>query len=136
MDDADRVLELLNAIRRGDEASQPMSNQLLVEHLGWTPAEVADCLCTARARLLIWGLPGWGNPRPQFNELELTVQGRRLLEIRPGDVPNARVRRAATPVTPPAGTDSTPDAGRQIETQRPRAPQGAHAKGKHQCKAQ
>jgi hypothetical protein len=79
----DRILELLAAVHHGDQAGRLMSNGLLVDHLGWTAAEVAEGLGTARERLLIWGLPGWGNPRPQFNELELTVQGRRLLETRP-----------------------------------------------------
>jgi hypothetical protein len=85
MTDADRIVALLTAVAGGDDAGQPMSNQLLVEQLGWTPTEVADWLCTARARLLIWGLPGAGNPRPQYDELELTVQGRRFLEVQPGD---------------------------------------------------
>ena len=84
MAEPDRILELLTAVRHGDECGQPMSNRLLVEQLGWTGAEVADWLCTARARLLIWGLPGQGDPRPQFHELELTVQGRRLLEAQHG----------------------------------------------------
>ena len=85
MAEPDRLMELLTAVSRGEETGQPMSNPLLVEHLGWTATEVADSLCTARARLLIWGLPGSGNPRPQYDELELTVQGRRLLEVRSGD---------------------------------------------------
>jgi hypothetical protein len=84
MADDDRIMELLTAVRDGDESGRPMSNGLLVEHLGWAAAEVADWLSTARGRLLIWGLPGWGNPRPQFTELELTVQGRRLLDTRAG----------------------------------------------------
>ena len=82
MAEGDRILELLTAVRQGEESGQAMSDEMLVEHLGWSDVEVADWLCTARARLLIWGLPGSGNPRPQFNELELTVQGRRLLTAR------------------------------------------------------
>lgn len=101
MTDADRIVELLTAVGHGDEAGQPMSNELLVERLGWTPTEVADQLGTARAQMLIWGLPGSGNPRPQFNELELTVQGRRLLEVLPSDAPTDA--RTATRVTPRAG---------------------------------
>ena len=85
MPEPDRILELLTAVSHGEKTGQPMSNLLLVEHLGWTATEVADSLCTARARLLIWGLPGSGNPRPQYDELELTVQGRRLLEVRPSE---------------------------------------------------
>jgi hypothetical protein len=102
------MLELLAAIRNGDETGQPMSNRLLAEQLGWTGREVADWLCTARARLLIWGLPGYGDPRPQFQELELTVQGRRLLESWPSSGrPQARLRSAATDASAPDGTSST-----------------------------
>lgn len=100
--DDDRILELLDAVREGDESGRPMSSGLLVEHLGWTAVEVAESLDTARARLWIWGLRGSGNPRPQFDELELTVQGRRLLETRP----NNR-RQAGTRSTPIAGDRKT-----------------------------
>jgi hypothetical protein len=95
MADDEHILELLAAVRDGDESGSPMSNGLLVDRLGWTAVEVAEWLSAARERLLIWGLPGWGNPRPQFNELELTVQGRRLLETRPS---NGRAgKRAPSP---------------------------------------
>jgi hypothetical protein len=93
MADDDRILDLLAAVQNGDESGRLMSNGLLVDHLGWTAAEVAEWLGTARARLLIWGLPGWGNPRPQFNELELTVQGRRLLDTRTSNARQTRDRR-------------------------------------------
>lgn len=136
MTDADRILELLNAVHRGDEAGQPMSNQLLVEHLGWTPAEVADWLSTARARLLIWGLHGWGVPRPQFNELELTVQGRRFLELAAGDAREASARRAGARVKSQADTGPTRSVRRQIKAGTPGAPGGVSSKGNHQCKAQ
>ena len=104
MADDDRILELLAAVRHGDESGRPMSNGLLVDHLGWTAADVAEWLGAARARLLIWGLPGWGNPRPQFNELELTVQGRRLLDTRTSNGRQTRDRRskARQPAPPPA----------------------------------
>ena len=83
MADDDRILELLAAVHQGAESGQPMSNGLLIERLGWPAADVAEWLSAARERLLIWGLRGSGNPRPQFYELELTVQGRRLLDTRP-----------------------------------------------------
>jgi hypothetical protein len=111
MADDDRILELLAAVRHGDESGRPMANGLLVEHLGWTAADVAEWLGTARAQLLIWGLPGWGNPRPQFNELELTVQGRRLLETRASTGRQTRNRRpqagkAAAPAARPHAFDA------------------------------
>jgi hypothetical protein len=39
----------------------------------------ASALAEARARLLIWGMRVGGTPAPRFEDLELTVQGRRLL---------------------------------------------------------
>ena len=65
--DHDRLLTLLAEVRTGDESNAPMSNGLLVEHLGWSPSEVAESLATARARMLVWGLRCSGEPRPQFN---------------------------------------------------------------------
>jgi hypothetical protein len=98
MADADRLTALLDAVRHGEDSGQPMSSALLVEHLGWTAADVAEWLGTARSRLLIWGLRCSGDPSPQFDELELTVQGRRLLEVGP----HGRAGDAPLLVAPPA----------------------------------
>jgi len=76
----DELLVLLAAIRHGENSDDFMTNDRLVENLGWTQDDVAASLASARARLLIWGLHTWGTPKPRFSELELTVQGRRLLE--------------------------------------------------------
>ena len=108
MDDHDHMLALLAAVRHGEASNQPMSNRLLVERLGWTAAEVAETLGAARAQMLVWGLRCTGDPRPQLNELELTVQGRRLLELQPDGRPHARVRRDASEDISARDTGTTP----------------------------
>jgi len=79
MSDDHRMRALLSAIGRGDDCGTPMSNQLLVDDLGWTPRDVAAMLHDAKAEMLIWGLRTGGNPQPNFEEIELTVQGKRFL---------------------------------------------------------
>jgi hypothetical protein len=79
MSDDQHIAALLEAIRYGDERGTLMTNETLVDHLGWTPTEVASTLGEARAQLLIWGLRTGGAPKPHFEDLELTVQGVRHL---------------------------------------------------------
>jgi len=96
MDDDDRMLALLVAVRDGDDAGEPMSNRLLAERLGWSAVDVAQSLATARESMLIWGFHSSGDPRPQFDGLELTVQGRRLLDSQPARRPPAGGARAGS----------------------------------------
>lgn len=86
MSDEERLHELLAAVHRGDESGVPVSNDLLVADLGWSSADVASTLSDAKADMLIWGLRTSGNPQPQFEEIELTVQGNRYLR-RPPPIP-------------------------------------------------
>ena len=82
-----RLVELLVAIRAGDEADEPMDNERLVARLGWSDDDVASSLATAKERSLIWGMRTGGKPIPHFGELELTVQGRRFMAAQePGAV--------------------------------------------------
>ncbi len=83
----DRLIELLRAIRAGDEADEPMDNERLVARLGWSDDDVASSLAIAKERSLIWGMRTGGKPIPHFGELELTVQGRRFMAAQePGAV--------------------------------------------------
>ena len=41
--------------------------------------ETASSLEVAKERLLVWGIRVGGNPGPCFEDIELTVQGRRFL---------------------------------------------------------
>lgn len=87
MSDASGMAELLAAIEAGDTAGRPLSNDLLVERLGWGAERVAELLGEAREQMLIWGQRGYGTPAPRFEALELTVQGRRWLTSNPGAQP-------------------------------------------------
>jgi len=75
----DELLTLLRAIGDGDDADAPVDSDTLSTSLRWTPDEVAARLKDARAQMLIWGIRTGGTPAPRFAELELTVQGRRLM---------------------------------------------------------
>lgn len=79
MSGEDPVLEVLRLVRQGEEAGALHNNASLTAALGWTPQAVADALAEAKSRSLIWGERGGAKPQPWFNELEVTVQGRRLL---------------------------------------------------------
>jgi hypothetical protein len=75
----DQLVAMLRTIGARDSADEPLDNRSLGRSLGWTAALTADSLATAKARLLIWGIRTGGSPAPCFEEIELTVQGRRLL---------------------------------------------------------
>lgn len=83
MSDDPRRHELLAAIQRGDELGMVMSSELLAADLGWSPADVAAALQSARADMLVWGMRSGGTPQPHFDEIELTVQGARYLRNAP-----------------------------------------------------
>jgi hypothetical protein len=74
----DQLVAMLRAIGQRDAAAE-LDNRSLERSLGWTPAQTADSLAAAKARLLIWGIRVGGNPGPRFEDIELTVQGRRFL---------------------------------------------------------
>ncbi len=82
MCDGGQLLDLLAAIQTGEDSDRLMTNDLLVKRLKWKPGEVASCLAEAKQRMLLWGVPSGGTPKPYFEDLELTVQGRRLLSGR------------------------------------------------------
>jgi hypothetical protein len=72
------VLSLLAAVRDAG-AAFGVDSALLARQLGWPAEVVAERLADARARLLVWGVRVGGRPGPCFEDIELTVQGRRLL---------------------------------------------------------
>lgn len=85
-DNHQRLLELLTAVGRGDDAGLVMSSELLADHLGWSSADVAATLRDAKAAMLVWGMRTGGTPQPHFDEIELTVQGSRYLRDTPPKV--------------------------------------------------
>ena len=73
----DQLVALLRTISERD--AEQLDSKLLGRCLGWTPGQTSDSLVAAKARLLIWGIRVGGNPGPLFEDIELTVQGRRFL---------------------------------------------------------
>ena len=82
MSEPERMIAMLAAIQDGDDRDELMTNDLLVRRLRWTADEVAAYLDEAKQRTLLWGRRTGGTPKPYFEDLELTVQGRRLLDGR------------------------------------------------------
>jgi hypothetical protein len=75
----DDLLAMLRTIGDRDPTADQLDNAALGLLLDWTAARTAAALDTAKGRLLIWGIRVGGTPAPCFEEIELTVQGRRLL---------------------------------------------------------
>jgi hypothetical protein len=73
----DQLVAMLRTI--GERTTEQLDSQTLGRRLGWTAVQTADSLAAAKARLLIWGIRVGGNPGPVFEDIELTVQGRRFL---------------------------------------------------------
>jgi len=70
---------VLRAIQLGDESNELANNARLAAALSATLEEIATLLSDAKERSLIWGQRSGDKPGPWFNDLELTVQGRRYL---------------------------------------------------------
>jgi hypothetical protein len=75
----DDLLDLLRVVGDCAERSEPLDSTDVSRSLGWSDGVTASSLAEARARLLIWGTRVGGSPAPRFEDIELTVQGRRLL---------------------------------------------------------
>jgi hypothetical protein len=74
-----QLLAMLRTI--GDlDAADRLDNATLSRSLGWTAAKTAATLGAARSRLLIWGIRVGGTPAPCFEDILLTVRGRRRVE--------------------------------------------------------
>jgi hypothetical protein len=77
--DDDELLAMLRTIGEREVSAEQLDSRSLGRSLGWTAAQTADSLAAAKARLLIWGIRVGGAPGPCFEDIELTVQGRRFL---------------------------------------------------------
>ncbi|MEP7047579.1 MAG: hypothetical protein ABI949_12905 [Ilumatobacteraceae bacterium] len=73
------MVDLLAVVLSGDDSGAPVDNSIIAKRLGWTLEKVAGCLNEAKERSLVWGQRSGDKPAPWFKELEITVQGRRLL---------------------------------------------------------
>ena len=74
-----QMVELLAVVLTGDDSGAPVDNSIIAKRLGWSLEAVAKCLNEAKERSLVWGQRSGDKPAPWFKELEITVQGRRLL---------------------------------------------------------
>jgi hypothetical protein len=80
----DQLVAMLRSIDERDAAAGQLDSAALGRCLGWTAARTAASLAVAKRRLLIWGIRVGGSPAPCFEDIELTVQGRRLLRSAAG----------------------------------------------------
>jgi hypothetical protein len=81
--DDQHMAELLAVVLGGDDSGAPVDNSIIAKRLGWDLEAVAKCLNEAKERSLVWGQRSGDKPAPWFKELEITVQGRRLLRSIP-----------------------------------------------------
>lgn len=79
MSDDRLMVQLLGVVLNGDDSGAPVDNSILAAKLGWDLEAVASCLHEAKERSLVWGQRSGDKPAPWYKELEITVQGRRLL---------------------------------------------------------
>ncbi|HVE17527.1 MAG TPA: hypothetical protein VNB52_00505 [Ilumatobacteraceae bacterium] len=73
------MVDMLGIVLTGDDSGAPVDNSIIAARLGWNLEAVASCLHEAKERSLVWGQRSGDKPAPWFKELEITVQGRRLL---------------------------------------------------------
>jgi len=97
------LLPMLRVIAESTERSEPLNSRDLSRQLGWSDAVTAASLAAARERLLIWGMRTGGSATPLFEDIELTVQGGRLLlasdRMRAGEPPESDRRPSIGPTT-------------------------------------
>jgi len=77
--DDTQMVKLLGVVLKGDDSGAPVDNSIIAARLGWDLERVATCLQEAKQRSLVWGQRSGDKPAPWYKELEITVQGRRLL---------------------------------------------------------
>jgi hypothetical protein len=79
MSDDRLMVKLLGVVLKGDDSGVPVDNGIIAKRLGWDLEAVATYLHEAKERSLVWGQRSGDKPAPWYKELEITVQGRRLL---------------------------------------------------------
>jgi len=77
----DDLLALLRAVDDADDGAGTVSNDVVGRRLGWAALVVSERLTVAKDRLLVWGVRVGGKSGPCYDDLELTVQGRRMLRV-------------------------------------------------------
>lgn len=79
-DTPEAMRAVLAVIQDGDEHDALVDNAIIAKRLGFDLERVAALLEDAKERSLVWGRRTGDKPAPWFSELEVTVQGRRLLK--------------------------------------------------------
>jgi hypothetical protein len=79
-----KMVQLLAVVLGGDDSGTPVDNAIIAKRLGWDLEVVAKLLNEAKERSLVWGQRSGDKPAPWFKELEITVQGRRLVRSHSG----------------------------------------------------
>jgi hypothetical protein len=79
-----QMVQLLAVVLGGDDSGTPVDNSIIANRLGWDLEVVAKLLNEAKERSLVWGQRSGDKPAPWFKELEITVQGRRLVRSHSG----------------------------------------------------
>lgn len=79
-DSPEAMRAVLAVIQDGDEHDALVDNAIIAKRLGFDLERVAALLEDAKERSLVWGRRTGDKPAPWFSELEVTVQGRRLLK--------------------------------------------------------
>ncbi len=73
------MTRLLRAVKDGDQAGAPVDNEILAAVLNLPLASIASYLQEAKERSFVWGVRSGRQPGPWYEELEVTVQGKRFL---------------------------------------------------------
>lgn len=112
MVDDQQIMDLLRVVMAGDDANELANNAILAKELGWDLETVAACLQEAKERSLLWGQRNGDKPAPWFNDLEITVQGRRLLRTSDAAAPPKPVKatkavKSVKAAKPAASADAT-----------------------------
>ena len=79
MSSEEEMTQLLRAVKDGDLAGAPVDNEMLAAVLKLPLASIASCLQEAKERSFVWGVRSGRQPGPWYEELEVTVQGKRFL---------------------------------------------------------
>jgi hypothetical protein len=80
VDDPAAMRAVLAVIQHGDEHDALVDNAIIAKQTGYDLDLVAALLEDAKERSLVWGRRTGDKPAPWFSELEVTVQGKRLLK--------------------------------------------------------
>ena len=79
MSSEEEMTQLLRAVKDGDLAGAPVDNEMLAAVLKLPLVSIASCLQEAKERSFVWGVRSGRQPGPWYEELEVTVQGKRFL---------------------------------------------------------